>query len=256
MTADVPADVESPAEQTTEPPAPPTVEARLDALPSHWPTDDLRQALAARTAAAAVRAEHADRAAAARAALTEAVAAGDLDAAVANAAELAALERVESLLPAAVLPADAGAAALEVAGGELIAAQNAAIMTPPAYAEEKRAWRSLGLDVARIDGPTALASDVEAERRFGELLDAGQRLAAEIANWQREVTAPGRQALDFLGAASGLLERLGQLTAEAEDADRMFRAADAERRRLGLTWRPPTDRPQVPAAIGQRVITR
>lgn len=214
--------------------------ALIDALPQHWPLDDLRAAENARAGAAAVRDAHAAHVAAGEAALAANLDNPEhLDAAIAAAVELTALAYLAGRLPVAEIAPTVGSDALAIAEREILDAQRQAKITPPAYWHERQAWRNLGVGAHRVDPPVATVLDVEAERRFVALLEKGQRLARFVEDWRADIARPGRQAIDCLAAGAALLEQFSAVLATAADAETDFRAADTERRRLGLAWKAP-----------------
>ena len=213
---------------------------RMEAIPEHLMTGLLRPAVldAAERAAMTrqVHQAHSDSTGAVSAALR----AADVPAAMALAEELAGTERLIPMLPSTEVDSSVVAEALSSASSKL---RQALAELPPVpevlFSAEKAAWRSLGQAVlTAVDPPGALASDLDAEAARKAVEAARSGLAKGVDAWDRD-SARGVDVLSLLLAAGGLLEAIASQRGPFLAAAEQVQAANEARVAAGVVWQVP-----------------
>lgn len=212
----------------------------LASLPSDLVSDELRSAVLTATHGATVCAKVAQAVTEAQAGVQTALAAGDVLAATASAAELAALERLATYLPSVTVDPVAVANALAVAGQYV---GEADLTIPPLptvdYTVEMAAWRSLPRGFQdETPVPIATEADITAQGVLEQLTTERAVVKRTVEAWRRNLEQ-SPDPLSHVSAAASTAEQCRKHAAESTRAVAAIESANQVRREAGLSWRAP-----------------
>jgi hypothetical protein len=212
--------------------------ARLAAVDPTLVSPELRDVTLqqARTAAFASRAR--EHLAGSQRALEAAVVAQDMALAHGFAAELAAAERVLSVLPAAEDSAPAAAPCLALAREKLDQAVGVLPAAPLLSASVEMAdYKSLPPELAlSVDPPSLTAADRQRAVQVESFAFSRRIIVEGVADWRRAATLGLRPALDLLAEVGGLVETCEAITREGFALQVEVDEANAARARDGNEW--------------------